>query len=70
MIFKSKNKMETQTQPRLTGAPLFRKMLENKKIIQAQAVEDYKNNPEMQAAFKRLEKIEADKKLTKLKDRK
>jgi hypothetical protein len=46
--------METQTQPRLTGVALFRKMLENKKIIQAQAVEDYKNNPEMQAIVREL----------------
>jgi hypothetical protein len=61
--------METQTQSRLTGAALFRKMLDNKKIIQAQAVEDYKNNPEMKAAFERLRKIEAEKKIAKIKDR-
>ena len=46
--------METQSQPQLRGAALFRKMLDNKKLIQAQAVEDYKNNPEMQAIFKEL----------------
>ena len=46
--------METQTEPRLRGAALFRKMLDNKKLIQAQAVEDYKNNPELQAIFKEL----------------
>ena len=46
--------METQSQPQLRGAALFRKMLDNKKLIQAQAVEDYKNNPELQAIFKEL----------------
>ena len=59
--------METQTEPRLRGAALFRKMLDNKKLIQAQAVEEYKNSPSMQEAFRRLEKLEAEKKLTKLK---
>ena len=54
--------MEIQTEPRLRGAALFRKMLDNKKLIQAQAVEDYKNNPSMQEAFRRLEKLEAEKK--------
>ena len=46
--------METQSQPQLRGAALFRKMLDNKKLIQAQAVEDYKNNPELQAIVKEL----------------
>jgi hypothetical protein len=59
--------METQTEPRLRGAALFRKMLDNKKLIQAQAIEDYKNNPSMQEAFRRLEKLEAEKKIAKLK---
>ena len=36
-----------ETQPRLTGIALFRKILDNKKIIQAQAVEDYKNDSEL-----------------------
>lgn len=58
--------METQTEPRLRGAALFRKMLDNKKLIQAQAVEDYKNNPVMQEAFKRLEVLEEAKKSAKL----
>ncbi|MDZ7898527.1 MAG: hypothetical protein U5N85_10955 [Arcicella sp.] len=40
--------METQIQPRLRGVALLHKMLENKKLIQKQAVEDYKNNPAMQ----------------------
>ena len=62
--------METQSQPQLRGAALFRKMLDNKKLIQAQAVEDYKNNPEMQAAFERLRQKEAEKKLAKNKDKK
>jgi hypothetical protein len=51
--------METQTQPRLTGVALFRKMAENKKIMQAQAVEDYKNNPELQAIYRELGEINA-----------
>lgn len=59
--------METQAQPKLRGAALFRKMLDNKKLIQAQAVEDYKNSPAMQEAFRRLEKLEAGKKIAKLK---
>ena len=46
--------MQTQSQPQLRGAALFRKMLDNKKLIQAQAVEDYKNNPELQAIVKEL----------------
>ncbi len=46
--------METQTEPRLRGAALFRKMLDNKKLIQAQAVEDYKNNPELQEIVRQL----------------
>lgn len=54
--------METPTQPRLTGVALFRKMLDNKKIIQAQMVEDYKNDPELQAIFKELRENNARKK--------
>ena len=46
--------MEAQTEPRLRGAALFRKMLDNKKLIQAQAVEDYKNNPAMQKIVREL----------------
>ena len=57
--------MEAQTEPRLRGAALFRKMLDNKKLIQAQAVEDYKNSPSMQEAFRRLEKLETAKKVLK-----
>ena len=59
--------METQSQPQLRGAALFRKMLDNKKLIQAQAVEDYKNSPSMQEAFRRLEKLETAKKVVKTK---
>ena len=59
--------MEAQTEPRLRGAALFRKMLDNKKLIQAQAVEDYKNSPSMQEAFRRLEKLETAKKVLKTK---
>ena len=46
--------METQTEPRLRGVALLRKMLDNKKLIQAQAVEDYKNNPRLQEIVKKL----------------
>ena len=59
--------MEAQTEPRLRGAALFRKMLDNKKLIQDQAVEDYKNSPSMQEAFRRLEKLETAKKVAKTK---
>jgi hypothetical protein len=63
--------METQTQPKLTGVALFRKMAENKKIMQAQAIEDYKNNPELQAVFKELrEDIAREKELKESKKRK
>ena len=46
--------METQSQPQLRGAALFRKMLDNKKLIQAQMIEDYNNDPEIRAIFKEL----------------
>jgi hypothetical protein len=46
--------METQTEPKLRGVALLRKMLDNKKLIQAQAVEDYKNNPELQEIVRQL----------------
>lgn len=58
--------METQTEPRLRGVALLRKMLDNKKLIQEQAVEDYKNSPSMQEAFRRLEELEKAKQRTKL----
>ena len=51
--------METQSQPQLRGAALFRKMLDNKKLIQAQMVEDYKNDPELQAIVKELRESNA-----------
>ena len=60
--------METQSQPQLRGAALFRKMLDNKKLIQAQAVEDYKNNPELQAIVKELR--ESNNRERKLKEQK
>jgi hypothetical protein len=70
-ILKKITKMETQTQPRLTGVALFRKMAENKKIMQAQAVEDYKNNPKMQAIIKELRENNArEKELRESKKRK
>jgi hypothetical protein len=46
--------METQAEPKLRGVALLRKMLDNKKLIQAQAVEDYKNNPELQEIVRQL----------------
>ena len=58
--------METRTQPRLKGVALLRKMLDNKRLIQSQAVEDYKNNPSMQETFRRLEELEKAKQRTKL----
>ena len=58
--------METQTEPRLRGAALFRKMLDNKKLIQAQAVEDYKNSPEMQEIVRQLRSENVQRKVQKI----
>jgi hypothetical protein len=55
--------MEIHTEPRLRGVALLRKMIENKKLIQKQAVEDYKNNPAMQETFRKLDELEKAKKL-------
>jgi hypothetical protein len=57
--------METQFEPRLRGVRLLRKMIENKKLIQKQAVEDYKNNPTMQETFRQLDELEKAKKIAK-----
>ena len=51
--------METQSQPQLRGIALFRKMLDNKKLIQAQMIEEYNNDPEIRAIFKELGEINA-----------
>ena len=51
--------METQSQPQLRGIALFRKMLDNKKLIQAQMIEEYNNDPEIRAMFKELGEINA-----------
>lgn len=45
--------METQTKP-LRGIELVRKLVEIKKQTQREAKENYRNNPEMRAAFERL----------------
>ena len=61
--------METQSQPQLRGAALFRKMLDNKKLIQAQMIEEYNNDPEIRAMFKELRESNArEKELNKLKN--
>ena len=46
--------METQERQKLKGMALLRYMIENKKIMEAEAVEDYKNSKEMHEAFDRL----------------
>ena len=61
--------METQSQPQLRGIALFRKMLDNKKLIQAQMIEEYNNDPEIQAMFKELRESNArEKELNKRKN--
>ena len=55
-----------ETEPRLRGAALFRKMLDNKKLIQAQAVEDYKNSPEMQEIVRQLRSENVQRKVQKI----
>jgi hypothetical protein len=58
--------MEIQEIPKLRGAALFRKMLDNKKLIQSQAVEEYKNSKEMQEIMRELRESNARKKMDKI----
>lgn len=46
--------MEIQERKKLKGIALLHYMIENKKQLQAQAVEDYQNSNEMQAVVKEL----------------
>lgn len=46
--------MEIQERKKLKGIALLHYMIENKKQMQAQAVEDYQNSIEMQAVVKEL----------------
>jgi hypothetical protein len=46
--------MEIQERKKLKGIALLHYMIENKKQMQAQAVEDYQNSKEMQAVVKEL----------------
>ena len=46
--------METQEREKLKGMALLRYMIENKKIMETEAVEEYKNSKEMHEAFDRL----------------
>lgn len=46
--------METQERQKLKGIALLRYMIENKKKMEAESVEDYKNSKEMHEAFDRL----------------
>ncbi len=45
--------METPTKP-LRGIEIVRRLLEVKRQVQREAVENYRNNPEVRAAFERL----------------
>ena len=46
--------METQEREKLKGMALLRYMIENKKKMEAEAIEEYKNSKEMHEAFDRL----------------
>ncbi len=46
--------METLERDKLKGMALLRYMIENKKKMEEEAVEEYKNSKEMQEAFDRL----------------
>ena len=46
--------METIERDKLKGMALLRYMIENKKKMEAEAVEEYKNSKEMHEAFDRL----------------
>ena len=46
--------METQERQKLKGMALLRYMIENKKKMEAESVEDYKNNEKLQAIVREL----------------
>lgn len=46
--------METQERQKLKGIALLRYMIENKKKMEAESVEDYKNNEKLQAIVREL----------------
>ena len=46
--------METIERDKLKGMALLRYMIENKKKMEAEAVEEYENSKEMQAVVKEL----------------
>ncbi|MEY4540757.1 MAG: hypothetical protein RLZZ306_2514 [Bacteroidota bacterium] len=46
--------METQEREKLKGMALLRYMIENKKKMEEEAVEEYKNSKEMQAVVREL----------------
>lgn len=46
--------METQEREKLKGMALLRYMIENKKKMEAEAVEDYKHNEKLQAVVREL----------------
>ena len=45
--------METPTKP-LRGMDIIRRLVEVKKQVQRDAVENYRNNPEIRAVYERL----------------
>ena len=46
--------METTERDKLKGMALLRYMIENKKKMEEEAIEEYKNSKEMHEAFDRL----------------
>lgn len=46
--------MEIQERQKLKGIALLRYMIENKKKMEAESVEDYKNNEKLQAIVREL----------------
>jgi hypothetical protein len=46
--------METVERDKLKGMALLRYMIENKKKMEAEAIEEYKNSKEMHEAFDKL----------------
>jgi hypothetical protein len=46
--------METVERDKLKGMALLRYMIENKKKMEAEAIEEYKNSKEMQAVVREL----------------
>jgi hypothetical protein len=55
--------METQEREKLKGMALLRYMIENKKKMEEEAIEEYKNSKKMQAVVRELRASNQRKKL-------